>query len=245
MHSGRSRVRRGDSSPSPPPLIAAFSKVVRIGLHSRQRTTRTEDAKPHAANRSCSHYGPPSPRSECRYRRRGSMPGARHRSAEIHRADGAHRGSGAVWVWSRSVAICRTARGCCRVVRVRHHGASHAPLCGRRCWSSPTGSFPRSGRGLGKLACSESGPQSHFWTPVSTATAVGKALKLIGYKSWVTSAGHADVYVASCRSSGAEDRMTSDQYAPLSGTPGFTVAEAPHSDSFRPRCTTVGTRSGR
>lgn len=85
-----------------------------------------------------------------------------------------------------------------------------------------------SGRLLGTLAFSEPGSRSHFWAPVSRAESVGNAVRLSGHKSWVTSAGHADVYVASCGALDAHSGGTGaggvDQYVVLAGTPGFEVA---------------------
>lgn len=80
------------------------------------------------------------------------------------------------------------------------------------------------GKKLGTLAYSESGSRSHFWAPVSTATPDGDVIRLSGFKSWVTSAGYADVYVASCRAVGAADGTVSDQYVLPADTPGFTIA---------------------
>jgi len=51
------------------------------------------------------------------------------------------------------------------------------------------------GRHLSTLAFSESGTRSHFWAPVSTATADGDDVVLDARKSWITSAGHATGYV--------------------------------------------------
>jgi alkylation response protein AidB-like acyl-CoA dehydrogenase len=50
---------------------------------------------------------------------------------------------------------------------------------------------------LASLAFSEVGSRSHFWAPVSRARINGAGVRLQARKSWVTSAGHADVYVAS------------------------------------------------
>jgi isovaleryl-CoA dehydrogenase len=55
------------------------------------------------------------------------------------------------------------------------------------------------GQHLSTLAFSESGSRSHFWAPVSTATASGDGVRLDAAKSWVTSAGEADSYVWSSR----------------------------------------------
>lgn len=88
-----------------------------------------------------------------------------------------------------------------------------------------------SGRLLGTLAYSEPGSRSHFWAPVSEAASAGSNVRLSGSKSWVTSAGHADVYVASCRAVPAQRNGTKeggsggiDQYVLRAGTPGFEVA---------------------
>ncbi len=84
-----------------------------------------------------------------------------------------------------------------------------------------------SGRALGTLAFSEKGSRSHFWAPVSVATVEGVAgtqeVGIKADKSWVTSAGYADVYVISTgSSSGAAGDV--DLYALPSGTDGLTVA---------------------
>ena len=55
------------------------------------------------------------------------------------------------------------------------------------------------GRHLSTLAFSEYGSRSHFWAPVSTATAAGQDVLLDARKSWVTAAGEADSYVWSSR----------------------------------------------
>jgi alkylation response protein AidB-like acyl-CoA dehydrogenase len=64
------------------------------------------------------------------------------------------------------------------------------------------------GRHLSTLAFSEVGSRSHFWVPLSTATAGGDGVRLDARKSWVTSAGEADTYVWSSRPVGAEGRST-------------------------------------
>ncbi len=64
------------------------------------------------------------------------------------------------------------------------------------------------GGGLATLAFSEAGSRSHFWAPVSSATADGDRVRLDANKSWVTSAGEADVYVWSSRPMQAEGMST-------------------------------------
>jgi alkylation response protein AidB-like acyl-CoA dehydrogenase len=65
------------------------------------------------------------------------------------------------------------------------------------------------GRHLSTLAFSEAGSRSHFWAPVSTASADGSSeVVLNARKSWVTSAGEADSYVWSSRPTQAEGPST-------------------------------------
>ena len=64
------------------------------------------------------------------------------------------------------------------------------------------------GEHLSSLAFSEAGSRSHFWAPMSTATADGDGVRLDARKSWVTSAGEADSYVWSSRPLAADGPMT-------------------------------------
>ncbi|MET3920682.1 acyl-CoA dehydrogenase family protein [Arthrobacter sp. UYEF20] len=80
-----------------------------------------------------------------------------------------------------------------------------------------------SGRVLGSLAFSEAGSRSHFWAPVSQAGQNGAGIVLNARKSWVTSAGHADVYIVSTRTAAAD---TVDLFAIPAGYPGVEVAGA-------------------
>ncbi|MDQ3735032.1 MAG: acyl-CoA/acyl-ACP dehydrogenase [Actinomycetota bacterium] len=76
-----------------------------------------------------------------------------------------------------------------------------------------------SGDSLASLAFSEAGSRSHFWAPVSQAQNNG-VVRLDARKSWVTSAGHADVYVASTLTAGAD---TVDIFAIPADTEGISV----------------------
>jgi alkylation response protein AidB-like acyl-CoA dehydrogenase len=79
------------------------------------------------------------------------------------------------------------------------------------------------GRALGTLAFSERGSRSHFWAPVSRAAPEGNAVRIKADKSWVTSAGNADIYVVSTLT--ADGGPTDiDLYAIPRGTDGLTVA---------------------
>lgn len=73
------------------------------------------------------------------------------------------------------------------------------------------------GQHLTTLAFSEQGSRSHFWAPVSTATAVNGHIQLDARKSWATAAGHADSYVWSSR--------------PLAGTGPSTIWLVPAKSS--------------
>lgn len=86
------------------------------------------------------------------------------------------------------------------VLTMHYSGAAvlekHGPLEVRRAIAA--------GKHLSTLAFSESGSRSHFWAPQSTARVEGANAVLDASKSWVTSASHADAYVWSSRTSGAE-----------------------------------------
>lgn len=82
------------------------------------------------------------------------------------------------------------------------------------------------GSALGTLAFSEHGSRSHFWAPVSEArTGPDGTVRLVADKSWVTSASNADVYVASTRSTGAQDQMSNDLYLVSRTSDGVTIAD--------------------
>jgi alkylation response protein AidB-like acyl-CoA dehydrogenase len=77
------------------------------------------------------------------------------------------------------------------------------------------------GRHLTTLAFSEVGSRSHFWAPLSLATAAGGDVRLDARKSWVTSAGEADSYVWSSRPVSADG--TSTIWLVPAGAPGLEV----------------------
>ena len=64
------------------------------------------------------------------------------------------------------------------------------------------------GEAVATLAFSEAGSRSHFWAPVSTAIREADRIRLDARKSWVTSAGEADVYVWSSKPMAAEGAST-------------------------------------
>lgn len=77
------------------------------------------------------------------------------------------------------------------------------------------------GRALGTLAFSEPGSRSHFWAPISQAKRIDDVVQIAAAKSWVTSAGHADLYVTSTLSADAEGAI--DLYAVLGSKTGVSV----------------------
>jgi alkylation response protein AidB-like acyl-CoA dehydrogenase len=88
---------------------------------------------------------------------------------------------------------------------------------------------------LATLALSEAGSRSHFWAPVSQAEVDGDAIRLKVRKSWVTSAGYADVYVVSSLTppSLAPSEGASDLYVVDATTEGVAVAGAWHGLGLR------------
>jgi len=73
---------------------------------------------------------------------------------------------------------------------------------------------------LASLAFSELGSRSHFWAPVSKSRRTRDGVFLEARKSWVTSAGHADLYVASTLNSDAD---TVDLFAVPASAPGISI----------------------
>ncbi|MEO8084480.1 MAG: acyl-CoA dehydrogenase family protein [Ardenticatenales bacterium] len=80
------------------------------------------------------------------------------------------------------------------------------------------------GRHLSTLAWSEKGSRSHFWAPMSEATAANGHVSLTADKSWVTSAGIADGYIVSSRAPGASGPLDSALYYVTKDDPGLTVS---------------------
>jgi alkylation response protein AidB-like acyl-CoA dehydrogenase len=79
-----------------------------------------------------------------------------------------------------------------------------------------------SGERLGTLAFSERGSRSHFWAPVSQIA--GGTIS--AQKSFVTSAGHAKMYVVSTRPEGAGEPLASSLYLVGDDVPGIEVGPA-------------------
>jgi alkylation response protein AidB-like acyl-CoA dehydrogenase len=82
------------------------------------------------------------------------------------------------------------------------------------------------GRHLATLAVSEPGSRSHFWAPVSQVAVEGDWHRLSADKSWVTSAGHADGYFVTTRSSRAAELTDSTIYYVPRDAPGLGVRGA-------------------
>ena len=103
-------------------------------------------------------------------------------------------------------------------------------LCGTACFTAHPGGNEdtlrqiASGNRLATLAWSERGSRSHFWAPVSQASQDDGHVILNAEKSFVTSAGEADVYVVSTRlsSNGGEPGVM--LYAVNKDDSGFRVS---------------------
>ena len=80
------------------------------------------------------------------------------------------------------------------------------------------------GRHLTTLAFSEKGSRSQFWAPVSTLREDGAGYVTSADKSWVTSAAHADSYVASAQAPNAASPLESTLYLARKGARGMRVA---------------------
>jgi alkylation response protein AidB-like acyl-CoA dehydrogenase len=79
------------------------------------------------------------------------------------------------------------------------------------------------GRHLTTLAFSERGSRSHFWAPVSRAEPNGHGVYLSAKKSWVTSASHADSYVATTLALEAKSPVETTLYLVDAKAPGVRV----------------------
>ena len=87
------------------------------------------------------------------------------------------------------------------------------------------------GRVLGSLAFSEAGSRSHFWAPVSRAERRGDTLHVHARKSWVTSAGQADVYVTSTGNADEDGKV--DLFAFPSDSSGISITGQFHGLGLR------------
>jgi alkylation response protein AidB-like acyl-CoA dehydrogenase len=82
------------------------------------------------------------------------------------------------------------------------------------------------GRHLTTLALSEKGSRSQFWAPVSHLIQSNSGLSLSAEKSWVTSAGNADSYVASAQKPGAASPFESTLILVKRSDPAVRVQRA-------------------
>jgi alkylation response protein AidB-like acyl-CoA dehydrogenase len=90
------------------------------------------------------------------------------------------------------------------------------------------------GRHLTTLAFSETGSRSQFWAPVSRLEGDGNGgFTTSASKSWVTSAGHADSFVSSAQSPGAESPLESTIYLIRRGAAGVRTAGEFHGLGLR------------
>jgi alkylation response protein AidB-like acyl-CoA dehydrogenase len=82
------------------------------------------------------------------------------------------------------------------------------------------------GKHLTTLAFSESGSRSQFWAPVSKLVSSSDGFTTSARKSWITSANHADSYVASAQAPSATSPMESTIYLVRPGSKGVKSAGA-------------------
>ena len=82
------------------------------------------------------------------------------------------------------------------------------------------------GRHLTTLALSEKGSRSEFWAPVSRMAQSNGSLSVSAEKSWVTSAGHADSYVASTQKPDAASPFESTLFLVRRSDPAVRVQRA-------------------
>ena len=82
------------------------------------------------------------------------------------------------------------------------------------------------GRHLTTLALSEKGSRSQFWAPVSHLSQSNGRLAVSAEKSWVTSAGNADSYVASAQKPGAASPFESTLFVVRRTDPAVRVQRA-------------------
>jgi alkylation response protein AidB-like acyl-CoA dehydrogenase len=80
------------------------------------------------------------------------------------------------------------------------------------------------GEHLTTIAFSERGSRSQFWAPVSRLEERQGAYVINAFKSWITSANHADSYVAAAQIPGASGPFEAVLYLAQRGAPGVRVA---------------------
>lgn len=116
-----------------------------------------------------------------------------------------------------------SACGSTAAIYMMHVCAAQVALAGSGGVDGPTVRRLATGESLGTLAFSERGSRSHFWAPVSELQDEGT--RFDADKSFVTSAGYADLYVVSTRPSGAGP-LESSLYAVEATADGIDVGKA-------------------
>ncbi len=79
------------------------------------------------------------------------------------------------------------------------------------------------GKHLSTLAFSETGSRSQFWLPISQLTKSGNDFSVSAKKSWVTSANHADSYIAAAKATSSQSSLESTLYFVKKGSSGVHV----------------------
>jgi len=124
-------------------------------------------------------------------------------------------------VTSRLAASC----GSTAMVYMMHVCASMVVAAGNPPGAPEAVSELAAGHSLGTLAFSERGSRSHFWAPVSRAIPeTADTVHVKASKGWVTSAGHAQVYVLSCLAPDEQHATDTNLYLVRDTDIGLTVS---------------------
>lgn len=127
-------------------------------------------------------------------------------------------------VFAEVVASVASVCGSTAMVFLMHQAATAVVAAAPPAFDDGVVAALARGERLGTLAFSERGSRSHFWAPVSKAVVDGEQIHLSGMKSWVTSANHADVFVASCGAVAGDGPTSSELWVLDATTPGLEPA---------------------
>ncbi|HYW73190.1 MAG TPA: acyl-CoA dehydrogenase family protein [Pyrinomonadaceae bacterium] len=117
--------------------------------------------------------------------------------------------------------------GSTAMVYVMHTAAAQAIAASTTfAYRAPVLTEISSGKHLTTLAFSEAGSRSQFWAPTSKLAETNGHFTTSAAKSWVTSAGHADSYVATAQKPDAASPLESTVYFVCAKAKGVKVTSA-------------------
>jgi alkylation response protein AidB-like acyl-CoA dehydrogenase len=122
-----------------------------------------------------------------------------------------------------TVTALARACGSTAMVYLMHSAAAMTAAAGPPTGTPTLLADMAAGRALGTLAFSERASRSHFWAPVSRATATDDVVRVQVEKSFVTSAACCEAYVVSTGTAGGAAGEV-DLFVVAAGTPGVEVA---------------------